>query len=108
MSYTPTVWQTGDTITATKLNKAEQGIAGATNHAVYNFMDFVSGDDPMHPIVDFDSAMELYMAGAMFYFEPTKADGVTIAWLYRVNPVQELSAGKFTFTSISVDSAGVT
>lgn len=27
MSYTPTNWTTGDTITATKLNKMEQGIA---------------------------------------------------------------------------------
>ena len=27
MSYTPNTWQTGDTITATKLNNMEQGIA---------------------------------------------------------------------------------
>lgn len=30
MAYTPTVWATGDVITAEKLNKAEQGIADAT------------------------------------------------------------------------------
>lgn len=29
MSYTPTTWANGDTITAGKLNKMEQGIAGA-------------------------------------------------------------------------------
>lgn len=29
MAYTPTVWATGDVITAEKLNKAEQGIADA-------------------------------------------------------------------------------
>lgn len=29
MAYTPTVWETGDTITAEKLNKAENGIAAA-------------------------------------------------------------------------------
>lgn len=29
MSYTPTTWTNGDTITAEKLNKMEQGIAGA-------------------------------------------------------------------------------
>ena len=29
MSYTPTTWQTGDTITATALNKMENGIANA-------------------------------------------------------------------------------
>ena len=29
MAYTPTTWATGDTITATKLNKLEQGVANA-------------------------------------------------------------------------------
>lgn len=29
MSYTPTTWQTGDTITAAGLNKIEQGIANS-------------------------------------------------------------------------------
>ena len=29
MAYTPTVWANGDVITATKLNKAENGIAAA-------------------------------------------------------------------------------
>lgn len=28
MAYTPTTWSSGDTITATKLNKIEQGIVG--------------------------------------------------------------------------------
>lgn len=31
MAYTPTTWATGDTITSTKLNKMEQGIANAGN-----------------------------------------------------------------------------
>ena len=31
MSYTPTEWQTGDTITAEKLNKMERGIENANN-----------------------------------------------------------------------------
>lgn len=30
MAYTPTVWATGDVITAAKLNKAEEGIAAAS------------------------------------------------------------------------------
>lgn len=29
MSYTPTNWVTGDTVTATKMNKLEQGVANA-------------------------------------------------------------------------------
>lgn len=36
MSYTPTTWQTGDTVTATKLNKIEQGIAGAGGALICN------------------------------------------------------------------------
>ena len=38
MSYTPTEWQTGDTITAAGLNKMEQGIAGAGGCLVVNAM----------------------------------------------------------------------
>lgn len=42
MSYSPTTWANGDTITAEKLNKMEQGIAGggvfwvADNEAILN------------------------------------------------------------------------
>lgn len=36
MSYTPTTWNTGDTITATALNKIEQGIAGGGGLYVIN------------------------------------------------------------------------
>ena len=36
MSYTPTNWQTGDTITAEKMNNIEQGIVNAPKVAVVN------------------------------------------------------------------------
>ena len=41
MSYTPTSWTTGDTITATKLNKLENGVANAGSVATVcvNFND---------------------------------------------------------------------
>lgn len=32
MSYTPTEWKAGDTVTSTKLNKIEQGIASASGN----------------------------------------------------------------------------
>lgn len=32
MAYTPTTWVTGDTVTATKMNKIENGIANAGNN----------------------------------------------------------------------------
>ena len=34
MAYEPTSWKTGDTVTASKLNKMEQGIAGGGGMAV--------------------------------------------------------------------------
>lgn len=37
MAYTPTTWTTGDTITATAMNKIENGIAGAGNNVIVQF-----------------------------------------------------------------------
>ena len=34
MAYTPTVWQTGDTITAEKLNKLENGVANTGGYDI--------------------------------------------------------------------------
>ena len=36
MAYTPTTWATGDTVTTTKLNKMEQGIANAGSALIVN------------------------------------------------------------------------
>lgn len=36
MAYTPTTWVTGDTVTATKLNKLEQGVANAGSALICN------------------------------------------------------------------------
>lgn len=38
MSYTPTTWANGDTITAEKLNKIEQGISTATSGFEYDLI----------------------------------------------------------------------
>jgi len=37
MAYTPTTWVTGDTVTATKLNKIENGIASAGGGGLIGF-----------------------------------------------------------------------
>lgn len=45
MAYTPTTWVTGDTVTATKMNKLEQGVANAGGG--YDFVitgEYVSDD----------------------------------------------------------------
>ena len=35
MSYTPTNWQTGDVITAEKLNKLENGVSSASGEEIF-------------------------------------------------------------------------
>ena len=40
MAYTPTTWTTGDTITATAMNKIENGIAGAGGYDLIITYDF--------------------------------------------------------------------
>ena len=37
MSYTPTTWTTGDTITASAMNKIENGIASGGNNVIVQF-----------------------------------------------------------------------
>ena len=44
MAYTPTVWETGDVITAEKLNKAEQGIADAVEFFDFS-VEYMSGGE---------------------------------------------------------------
>lgn len=47
MSYTPTNWKSGDVVTSAKLNKLEQGVAGAGDvtivHAVNETLDMTAG-----------------------------------------------------------------
>lgn len=58
MSYTPTTWVTGDTITATKLNKLEQGVANAGGGGgIDAFVYKARGTDDWQIIGDFSSAL---------------------------------------------------
>lgn len=43
MAYTPTTWNTGDDVTATKLNKIENGIANAGSAVICNLTNSGSG-----------------------------------------------------------------
>lgn len=53
MSYTPTNWQSGDTITSAKLNKIENGIAGSVLFATVD-MSTQSLDKTWQEIADAD------------------------------------------------------
>ena len=67
MSYTPTNWQTGDTITAEKLNNMESGIANADSplntdklHIVPISIDAQTGAVSSSHRFDYDSELALY------------------------------------------------
>ena len=44
MSYTPTTWAAGDTVTAAKLNKLEQGVASGGGVLVVNMVNLNTGE----------------------------------------------------------------
>lgn len=64
MSYTPTTWVTGDTITATKLNNMEQGIANAGNVALFYFPNSTVGWQVAG--IDFATAFDKLTNGELF------------------------------------------
>lgn len=66
MSYTPTTWATGDTITASAMNKIENGIANAGSALVVqasNVDDILTCDHTVQEIYDaMTSGTPVYMA----------------------------------------------
>lgn len=79
MSYTPTTWTTGDTITATALNKIENGIAnaGGGGCVVATFWQIDSSSIGVDG--DFNAALEKVSQGipiaAVFYNTYTASSG---------------------------------
>lgn len=94
MAYTPTNWVTGDTVTATKLNKLEQGVAnaggGGYDAEVYIYHDNVSAHDYECTIISgtFDdlaskiSDNEFPMVLFHIWDDMTGAHVVALGWLY--------------------------
>lgn len=58
MAYSPTTWTTGDTISASALNKIEQGIAGAGASLIVNITDTGDGYVMDKTYVEIYEAME--------------------------------------------------
>ena len=58
MSYTPTAWQTGDTITAEKLNNMESGIEAADNVAVVTVTGTSNNFTVSHKPAQVDAAIQ--------------------------------------------------
>lgn len=64
MAYTPTVWETGDTITAEKLNKAEQGIASAGSVAI-KIPIIYDEENSVYTVADPSVAVTAFEAGSV-------------------------------------------
>ena len=88
MSYEKQTWQTGDTITAEKLNHIEDGIAGAGGGGVLVVYGTVDDDD----IMTLDHTwQEIYDAGAAFLCEQGGENEKMVACLIGVG----LDAGEY-------------
>lgn len=70
MAYTPTEWECGDTITATKMNKIEQGIADASSGGESE--PLAVGVDSVTSVLD-KTWNEIYEAFPNAYFASTNA-----------------------------------
>ena len=80
MSYTPTEWSSGDTITAAKMNKLEQGVANAGGVVVIHETITHDGDRTTHTLDH--TAQEIYdllaagnMVCMIFISDGTGGDG---------------------------------
>lgn len=65
MSYTPTQWSTGDTITAEKLNKLENGIANSGGSLIVN----ITQDDGLVMDKTFGDIWDAFTGGSTIRFQ---------------------------------------
>jgi len=68
MSYIPTEWKSGDVVTASKLNKLEQGVANGGGGVLVATVDLGTGtlDKTWQEI--HDAAPDVYFSSGGFYF----------------------------------------
>lgn len=89
MSYEPTVWAAGDVVTATKMNKIEQGISGNTGLIVN-----MEEEDGTHILSErFSTIADCIESGGMVYIHGTvtvEGPGETEAEVDFYAPVQTL------------------
>ena len=67
MSYTPTSWTTGDTITASALNKIEQGIANAGGGGGGTEISYTMENDLMVLDASYNDIKQILLSGSIPY-----------------------------------------
>lgn len=87
MGYIPTEWQTGDIITAAKLNKAEQGIAAAGAYIVEQVYDPEANEFLLQ--ASFDDISAAVSAGRPVLAKNATSDtDITLSFLYALAVVE--------------------
>lgn len=82
MAYTPTEWQTGDVVTAEKLNKLEEGVLAASGGKLFVETEYVTDigedhDNGFKTIMDANNIFDAYRAGSnvVFHFAGLQESG---------------------------------
>lgn len=81
MSYTPTTWQTGDTITAENLNKMERGIEAASSGGVPIILVNATWDDNESAYImdkTWEEILAVHQSGGLVFARDT--DWVSYQW----------------------------
>lgn len=90
MAYTPTTWATGDTVTATKMNKLEQGVANAGSALIAD-VDGTTLNKTMQEIYDALSAGTPVYIRWVYGDITDLADYVANQWLCPITTVYRYS-----------------
>lgn len=93
MAYTPTTWTTGDTITATKLNKLEQGVANAGSALIVT-SSIVNNKETMDKTVQ--EIYDAFTSGTPVYYKYVygnpATDYIANIWLAPITAIYTYSA----------------
>ena len=105
MAYTPTVWETGDVITAVKLNKAENGIAAATDIV---YIPVTVGNDGYETEFAFADALALVGSKQMVIHIDASASEAAADQVHYFYYFYQMDGAKLYFAGIVLDDVSGT
>ena len=97
MSYTPTSWTTGDTITAAAMNKIEQGIANAGGGGGGTEISYTMENDLMVLDASYNDIKQILLSGSIPYiFFTFEDEGIDVVERYHImSVIYDESMGNF-------------
>ena len=84
MSYEPTQWSAGDTVTSAKLNKMEQGITTASTGAIFNMTPVIANqyDAYWESEDNVEEIINTFLSGKNVIFHCEPMEGFTSSDIY--------------------------